>query len=105
MFSTLRALNVSPAQPEEVIRTFDLLGQRQYTPGSPAGWPDTSKSWDGSDALMHRVLWASRVGAKYESGVEPVGSRGSELGCLRAPGNLDRFAPRRELPDRPWHCC
>jgi uncharacterized protein (DUF1800 family) len=28
VFSTLRALNVSPAQPEEVVRTFDLLGQR-----------------------------------------------------------------------------
>jgi uncharacterized protein (DUF1800 family) len=85
VFSTLRALNVSPAEAGEVVRTFDLLGQRQYTPGSPAGWPDTSKSWDGSDALMHRVLWASRVGAKYESGVEPaelaVGCLGS---CARA---------------------
>ena len=85
VFSTLRALNVSPADAGEVVRTFDLLGQRQYTPGSPAGWPDTSKSWDGSDALMHRVLWASRVGAKYESGMEPaelaVGCLGS---CARA---------------------
>src|SRR5271155_1253392 len=80
VFSTLRSLNVSPAQPEEVIRTFDLLGQRQYTPGSPAGWPDTSKSWDGSDALMHRVLWASRVGAKYESGVEPTDLAAATLG-------------------------
>jgi uncharacterized protein (DUF1800 family) len=80
VFSTLRALNVSPAQPEEVIRTFDLLGQRQYTPGSPAGWPDTSKSWDGSDALMHRVLWASRVGAKYENGVEPAELAAASLG-------------------------
>ena len=35
VFSTLRALNVSPRQPEEVLRSFDLLGQRQYTPGSP----------------------------------------------------------------------
>jgi uncharacterized protein (DUF1800 family) len=92
VFSTLRALNVSPAEAGEVVRTFDLLGQRQYTPGSPAGWPDTSKSWDGSDALMHRVLWASRVGAKYESGVEPaelavacLGScaRGETLTALR----------------------
>ncbi|HEX3395448.1 MAG TPA: DUF1800 domain-containing protein [Steroidobacteraceae bacterium] len=88
VFSTLRALNVSPAQPEEVIRTFDLLGQRQYTPGSPAGWPDTSKSWDGSDALMHRVLWASRVGAKYESGVEPTDLAASSLGSYARPETL-----------------
>ena len=85
VFSTLRALNVSPAQPEEVIRTFDLLGQRQYTPGSPAGWPDISKSWDGSDALMHRVLWASRVGAKYESGIEPADLAAASLGSYARP--------------------
>jgi uncharacterized protein (DUF1800 family) len=88
VFSTLRALNVSPAQPEEVVRTFDLLGQRQFTPGSPAGWPDTSKSWDGSDALMHRVLWASRVGAKYESGIEPSDLAASSLGAYARPETL-----------------
>ena len=88
VFSTLRALNVSPAQPEEVIRTFDLLGQRQYTPGSPAGWPDISKSWDGSDALMHRVLWASRVGAKYESGIEPADLAAASLGSYARPETL-----------------
>ena len=88
VFSTLRALNVSPAQPEEVIRTFDLLGQRQYTPGSPAGWPDTSKSWDGSDALMHRVLWASRVGAKYEGGMEPTDLAAASLGAYARPETL-----------------
>jgi uncharacterized protein (DUF1800 family) len=88
VFSTLRALNVSPGQPEEVIRTFDLLGQRQYTPGSPAGWPDTSKSWDGSDALMHRVLWASRVGAKYESRVEPTDLAAATLGSYARPETL-----------------
>jgi uncharacterized protein (DUF1800 family) len=80
VFSTLRALNVSPRQPEEVVRSFDLLGQRQYTPGSPAGWPDTSKSWDGSDALMHRVLWASRVAGRYEQGIDPVDLAASCLG-------------------------
>ncbi len=85
VFSTLRSLNVAPNQPEEVVRTFDLLGQRQYTPGSPAGWPDTSKSWDGSDALMHRVLWASRVAAKYERGADPVELAASSLGNYARP--------------------
>jgi uncharacterized protein (DUF1800 family) len=88
VFSTLRALNVSPGLPDEVIRSFDLLGQRQYTPGSPAGWPDTSKSWDGSDALMHRVLWASRVGAKYESGVQPTDLAAACLGSYARPETL-----------------
>jgi uncharacterized protein (DUF1800 family) len=88
VFSTLRSLNVSPGEPQEVVRTFELLGQRQYTPGSPAGWPDTSKSWDGSDALMHRVLWASRVGAKYEQGIEPVDLAAASLGAYARPETL-----------------
>jgi uncharacterized protein (DUF1800 family) len=85
VFSTLRALDVSPAQPEEVVRSFELLGQRQYTPGSPAGWPDTAKGWDGSDALMHRVLWASRIAGRYEQGIDPVDLAASSLGGYVRP--------------------
>jgi uncharacterized protein (DUF1800 family) len=85
VFSTLRSLSISPRQPEEVLHSFDLLGQRQYTPGSPAGWPDTSKAWDGSDALMHRVLWASRVADRYEQGLEPVDVATSSLGAYARP--------------------
>ena len=88
VFSTMRALNVSPHQPEEVVRSFDLLGQRQYVPGSPAGWPDTSKSWDGSDALMHRVLWASRAASRYERGIDPVELAASSLGSYARPETL-----------------
>ena len=85
VFSTLRALNVAPRQPEEVVRSFDLLGQRQYTPGSPAGWPDTAKSWHGSDTLMHRVLWASRAAGRYEQGIDPVDLAASSLGAYVRP--------------------
>jgi uncharacterized protein (DUF1800 family) len=81
VFSSLRALNISPEQPEDVVRSFDLLGQRQYTPGSPAGWPDTAKSWDGSDALMHRVLWASRLAARFEQSTNPLDIAASSLGA------------------------
>jgi uncharacterized protein (DUF1800 family) len=85
MFSTLRALDISPQRPEEVIRSFEQLGQRQYTPGSPAGWPDIAKSWDGSDALMHRILWASRVAARYEQGLDPVDVAAASLGNYARP--------------------
>jgi uncharacterized protein (DUF1800 family) len=85
VFSTLRSLGISPQKPEEVVRTFELLGQRQYTPGSPAGWPDTSKSWDGSDALMRRVLWASRVADRYEQGLDPADLAVSCLGGYARP--------------------
>jgi uncharacterized protein (DUF1800 family) len=85
VFSTLRSLEITPRQPEEVIRSFELLGQRQYTPGSPAGWPDTSKSWDGSDSLMHRVLWASRVAGRAERGLDPVELATGSLGAYVRP--------------------
>ena len=37
---------------------------------------------------MHRVLWASRVGATYESGVEPVDLAASSLGGYARPATL-----------------
>jgi len=92
VFSTLRALSVSPQKPEEVIRTFELLGQRQYTPGSPAGWPDTSKSWDGSDAILRRVLWASRAADRYEQGQGPADLA---LSCLGAYARSDTMTALR----------
>jgi uncharacterized protein (DUF1800 family) len=92
VFSTLRALSVSPQKPEEVIRTFELLGQRQYTPGSPAGWPDTSKSWDGSDAILRRVLWASRAADRYEQGQDPADLA---LSCLGAYARSDTMTALR----------
>ena len=80
VFSTLRALDTPPDKPDEVVRTFDFLGQRQYTPGSPAGWPDVAAGWDGSDALMHRILWASRVAERYDQGADPLDVVNAALG-------------------------
>jgi uncharacterized protein (DUF1800 family) len=88
VFSTLRAFEIVPQRAEDVIHSFDLLGQRQYTPGSPAGWADTANSWDGSDALKHRVLWASRVAGRYEQGVNPLEIAVSSLGALVRPETL-----------------
>ena len=53
--SSFRMLDFVPAEPRQVAAPFDLLGQRPYTPGSPAGWPDTATHWDGPDALMKRI--------------------------------------------------
>jgi uncharacterized protein (DUF1800 family) len=85
VFSTLRALELTPGAPQEVIHAFELLGQRQYTPGSPAGWADTAASWDGSDALMRRVLWASQTAGRYPGGTSPEDVGGAALGALLRP--------------------
>jgi uncharacterized protein (DUF1800 family) len=88
VFSTLRAFGVAPSKAEEVLHSFELLGQRQYTPGSPAGWPDVAKAWDGSDALMHRIVWTSRVAERFDRGSDPLDLAASSLGKYARPDTL-----------------
>jgi uncharacterized protein (DUF1800 family) len=49
------------------LAPFELLGQRTWSPGSPAGWPDRSADWDGASALMKRIEWAQAVGERLGS--------------------------------------
>jgi len=65
------------------LAPFELLGQRTWQPGSPAGWPDRSADWDGASALMKRIEWADAVGQR-------VGGRGDalELGAQMLGANL-----------------
>jgi uncharacterized protein (DUF1800 family) len=62
--STFRALSFVPEKPETLIPFLTETGQRPFTPGSPAGWPDTAAAWDGGDALLKRVEWAGAVGRR-----------------------------------------
>lgn len=78
--STFRMLDFVPSLPEQILSPFQLLGQRPYTPGSPAGWPDTASQWDGPDALLKRIEWASAVGKRMGSKVQPVDVGTSSLG-------------------------
>ncbi len=48
------------------------LGQRPLTPGSPAGWPDVAEHWNGGDALLKRIEWASQVGANVGDRIDAV---------------------------------
>jgi len=62
--STFRGLEIPPDTGHASVAPFELLGQRTYGPGSPAGWPDRSADWDGASALMKRVEWADAVGQR-----------------------------------------
>jgi uncharacterized protein (DUF1800 family) len=70
--STFRMLDFVPQQPQQILSPFQLLGQRPYSPGSPAGWPDTASQWDGPDALLKRIEWASAVGDRIGSKAQPL---------------------------------
>ena len=79
--STFRALDFVPAEPRQVAAPFDMLGQRPYTPGSPAGWPDTATQWDGPDALLKRIEWAGSVAARVASREQPLSLGERSLGA------------------------
>ncbi len=62
--SSFRGLQIPPDTGRSSVAAFELLGQRTYGPGSPAGWPDRSADWDGASALMKRIEWADAVGQR-----------------------------------------
>lgn len=65
--SAYRALQVTDGDERRSFATFELLGQRPWSPGSPAGWPDRTEDWDGAAALYKRVEWAAALAARLGS--------------------------------------
>jgi uncharacterized protein (DUF1800 family) len=71
LISTYRALDVPVVEGHGALAALEQLGQRTYSPGSPAGWPDRSADWDGASALLKRIEWADtlaqRLGAQRDA--------------------------------------
>jgi uncharacterized protein (DUF1800 family) len=65
--STFRGLQIPTDHGRNPLVPFELLGQRTFSPGSPAGWPDRSADWDGASALIKRIEWADAVGQRLGS--------------------------------------
>ncbi|HEX6636588.1 MAG TPA: DUF1800 domain-containing protein [Steroidobacteraceae bacterium] len=61
IYSTYRGLGMPMREKRRTLQGFEALGQRSLSPGSPAGWPDTSADWDGPSALLKRITWADVV--------------------------------------------
>jgi uncharacterized protein (DUF1800 family) len=64
IISGFRGLGLPVDAGRAPLAPFELLGQRTWQPGSPAGWPDRSADWDGASALMKRIEWADAVGQR-----------------------------------------
>jgi len=85
IYSTFRGLSLPMVHEREVLGAFEVLGQRNYSPGSPAGWPDRSTDWDGSSALLKRIEWADAVSQRLGSAREAAALAQDLLGsCLSA---------------------
>ncbi len=69
VISTWRALDLPIEDARSVPPLFASLGQRVWSPNSPAGWPDRSPDWDGASALMQRLRWADQIGQRVGASV------------------------------------
>jgi uncharacterized protein (DUF1800 family) len=65
--STYRGLDLPVKADKAPVGLFQLLGQRIWAPGSPAGWPDLSEDWNGASELLKRIEWADAVGQRVGS--------------------------------------
>jgi uncharacterized protein (DUF1800 family) len=79
LVSTFRAIGTSP-QGSNIVGIATQLGQRPLTPGSPAGWPDIAANWNGGDALLKRIEWATQVGASVGDRIDAVARLDEVLG-------------------------
>jgi uncharacterized protein (DUF1800 family) len=72
VISAWRALDLPVDAARNVPPVFANLGQRVWSPNSPAGWPDRSADWDGASALMQRLRWADQLGQRVGAGVDAL---------------------------------
>jgi len=80
--SAYRLLGVTPDNLQPVTAFLTQAGQRPYAPGSPAGWPDTAANWNGGDALLKRIEFATAAGRRVGSSIDPTARAGEVLGAL-----------------------
>jgi len=64
IYSTWRALQFPVPEGARAMVPFELLGQRNFSPGSPAGWPDRAADWNGSASLLKRIEWSDQIGER-----------------------------------------
>src|SRR5690606_31811064 len=73
VISAYRALGGrAPERMQPVVAAIEQIGQRPFTPGSPAGWPDTAAHWGNGDALLKRIEWGAQLGLAVGDRADPV---------------------------------
>lgn len=77
--STHRALGTAPQRVQALQQPLLEMGQPPFSPPSPEGWPDTAADWAGPDAVIKRLDWARKVGARTGQ-TDPVTTAASALG-------------------------
>jgi uncharacterized protein (DUF1800 family) len=90
--SAYRGLELRVDAGRSPLAPFEVMGQRTYSPGSPAGWPDRSADWDGASALIKRIEWADAVGQRVGSRLDAAALAPQILGDNLMPGTRTAIA-------------
>jgi len=90
--STWRGLSLPVEASRAPLAPFEVLGQRTWQPGSPAGWPDRGADWDGASALMTRIQWADAVGNRVGNRADAVQLAPQLLGATLTAETRDAVA-------------
>jgi uncharacterized protein (DUF1800 family) len=96
--STFRGLELPLDAGRSPLTPFEVMGQRTYSPGSPAGWPDRSADWDGASALIKRIEWADAVGERVGSRRDAVALAPQLLGDNLTPATRTAIARAASSP-------
>ncbi len=81
-------------------RHYQALAQQPFSAPSPAGWPDDTAAWSGSDAVMKRLEWANDVSRRISRGMsQPVADlSGADKGHESAERRQSMTNQRRQSP-------
>lgn len=65
LISSSRAAGLDIWPDNKLYYSLSQLGQRPFSAGSPAGFPDTREHWDGADALFTRIEWSAQFSKRF----------------------------------------
>jgi len=75
VISAYRAVGRKKLKPQNLLGSMTRLGQQPFNAGSPAGFSDEQKDWDGSSALMKRIDWSMLVSGQMKGNVKKLMTR------------------------------
>jgi len=92
LISMFRAIGLPPDD-TRLVGMATELGQRPFTPQSPAGWPDVADHWNSGQALLERIEFATAIGARIGDRVAGAARLDEVLG--EVAGDATRLGIRR----------
>jgi uncharacterized protein (DUF1800 family) len=98
VISVYRGLNLPVPEGQQSLGSLNMLGQQQFMPGSPAGWPDKGADWDGSAALMKRIELANTLAQRFGNVRDAAALAPQLLGATLSAATRDAIARAESGP-------